>query len=322
MKNLLTLFLLISAFQISFGQKYEYDDDNWLGEMGYPTERLTHIYPNKIYTKEDVSKAKAKFSLIKNSTLNDEWEGFYRRWEDLSQIGLIWQKESGFVQYYIYTCAIELRGVWFGNTITTSDKVKLNYEKPLHYFYPKKKVINQENLIKVKIGEKLFLVPENRLREFCEYVAGLRQYFESEIQGSYWWKVSNTQEESNELPTLPQKYSHFLVQPVKGQIIKVGKRTIQRSKNWEGKIEVDGIRYSITLNVGSRDKVRENVEFYIPEINETAIIEKVFSNSSIASILREVDETNNDKCLNTDNKKIECPKISVGMLVKTRIISP
>ncbi len=44
MKNLLTLISLISAFQFSFGQKHQYDEDNWLGTMGYSPEMgLLHI---------------------------------------------------------------------------------------------------------------------------------------------------------------------------------------------------------------------------------------------------------------------------------------
>jgi hypothetical protein len=321
MKILFASLLLILAFQISFGQDYQIDEDNWLGEMGYYQEFLRHIYPNKFYTKEDVVKAKEKFSLIKSSNSDDEWEGYYQRHGELNQYGLIWNSASGFIRYNIYTCAIELRGIWFGNIVNTSDAVTLNYEKPIHYFYPKKKVFNQENLIKVKIGEKHFLVPKSDLKDFFEYAAGRTSGQNSyEISSSYWWKFSDREKESSGLPILSEKYRNLVVLPVDAKITKIGKPTIYRTKNYEGKTEEVGFDHFITIDAGRSQNVKKGMELYIPELDETATVEKVFSTSSVASVFREFDDNKKEVCKGANFQEHPCSQISIGMSAKS--ISP
>lgn len=318
MKILLASILIILAFQISFGQDFQ-EDENWLGEMGYPMPYLRHIFDYKVYSKEDIIKAKRKLSLIQKTDSNDEWEGYYQKWGELSQIGLIWQKESGFVQYEVYTCAIELRGLGYGEIAQNAESVILNYEKPIIYIYSKKNTSpTQINLVKVKIGEKHFLVPENRLKEFCEYVVGLRKYYENDIQSGYWWKVVELEKDSKELPVLPEKYKHILKHPIEGKIIGVGKRVEQKYKNDNGIVQSNGVNYFVKLNIGKKENVKKDMEFYVPELKDTIMIEKVYSTSSTAILFREFDDNKKEICKDENYKEIPCSQISVGMSVTTK----
>jgi hypothetical protein len=306
--------LLILSFQVSFGQDFQ-EDENWLGEQGYPQAFLSHNF--KTYSKDDVIKAKQKLLLIKQSSTNDEWEGYYQQYGELSQIGLIWNNQSVFIDYYIYTCSIELRGLGFGNVSASADSILLNYEKPR---YSTKKMLNraERTLVKVKIGERHYLVPEDRLKEFCEYSVGrLFGQKEYEMSVRYWWKVSNDKNKSESLPILPDKYSKFVVKPVEAKIIKVGKVTVENRKTNEDKIESGDIYHFITIDAGKNQNVKKGMNLYIPELDETAIIEKVFLKSSVAIIYRDFHETRTERCWDENHKIKTCPKISVRMYAKT-----
>ncbi len=310
MRFTILICLLILSFQVSFGQDFQ-EGENWLGEQGYPQPFLSHNF--KTYSKEDVIKAKQKLLLIKQSPTNDEWEGYYQQYGELSQIGLIWNTQAGFIDYYIYTCSIELRGLGFGNVTNSADLLTLNYEKRKN---EKAKVV--QTLVKVKIGERHFLIAENDVKDFCEYVVGRKfdaELYENSVR--YWWKVSDENKNSEGLPILPDKYSKFVVKPVEAKIIKVGKVTVENRETNEDKIESGDIYRFITIDAGKNQNVKKGMNLYIPELDETAIVEKVFLKSSVAIIYRDFYETRTERCWDENHKIKTCPKINVGMYAKT-----
>lgn len=311
MKIIFASFLLILGFQISFGQDFQ-EDENWLGEQGYPQSFLYHNF--KTYSKADVIKAKQKLSLIKQSPTADEWEGYYQQYGELSQIGLIWNSNAGFIHYYIYTCSIELRGLGFGNVTNSADLLTLNYEKRKN---EKAKVA--QTLVKVKIGERHYLVPEDKLKDFCQLAVG-RLFGEKEYNASinYWWKVSNENKNWEGLPILPDNYSKFVVKPVEAKIIKVGKATIENRKTDEDKIESGDVYHFITVDAGKNQNLKNGMNLYIPELDETAIVEKVFLKSSVAIIYRDFYKTRTERCWDENHKIKPCPKINAGMYAKTK----
>jgi hypothetical protein len=154
MKKIVLFIFIISSLQFSYGQDIE-EYENWLGKEGYPYPELRHDYKN--YSKEDVAKAKQRLSLIGESEAIDEFEGYYQQYGELSQIGLIWNSKAGFIDYYIYTCSIELRGLGFGDVQNSADLLSLNYEKPRYKSSQKKENARLiQTLVKVKIGNRRF----------------------------------------------------------------------------------------------------------------------------------------------------------------------
>jgi hypothetical protein len=318
MKSLFATFLLFFSFQFIFSQEFV-EDENWIGDIeGYQSPFLRHYFNS--YTKEDVIKAKQKLLLIRQAKVNDEWEGHYQQYGELSQKGLIWNSNLGFIDYYIYTCAIELRGLGFGNVSNLADSVLLNYEKPIYFSTTQKaKAKTQKTLIKVKIGERHFLVPESKLKDFCEYVVGRKAgQNEYDISVGYWWKVEDATKKAIGLPILPKKYAKFVVTPVDAKIIKIGKKTIQRSKNYEGKLENDGYNHFMTLNAGRNQNVRKDMKLYVPELNEIAYIEQVYDTTSIAVIFRRFSDDNKEECSDEYYKIHPCYEIKLGMSAKTQ----
>jgi hypothetical protein len=122
---------------------------------------------------------------------------------------------------------------------------------------------------------------------------------------------------SEGLPILPNKYSKFVVKPVEAKVIKVGKVTVENREIDENKIESGDIHHFITIDAGKNQNVKKGMNLYISELDETAIIEKVFLRSSVAIIYRDFYETRTERCWDEKHEIKTCPKINVGMNAKT-----
>lgn len=310
MKIILTLILLIFACQISFGQEELAEGEYW-NAIGLEKQP---IWEYKYFTKEDVITANKQLILLKKAALKNEWEGQYYSETGLGESVIFWNENIGFVKYNFYHT---LKILYYGQIQHKEDSIILSHE-----ISPKsldKKVKWKETFVKVKLGKQHLLVPQSIIKDFCEFIVGRLPMLEVEnIRFRYFYKASESENDSSGLAILPETYKHFLVYPIKGKIKEIGKRKIQRSKNWEGKIETDGVKYFVTLNVGKKDMVKKDTEFYIPELKEFATVEKVFQNTSTASIFRKFDEKNEEICEDMDYESTPFYRISVGMSAKTQ----
>ncbi len=304
--------LLVLAFQTSFSQEFE-ETENWIGEIeGYSHPYLFQRFVN--FTKDDVLKAKEKLNLIKSVSSQDEWEGVFGNYGELSEIRLIWNSDVGFINYYIYTCAIELRSLNYGKAINSTDFVSFVSEKPT----PKKEIIPTDvKFIKVKVGERHFFVPENELADFCEYAVGLSLDAYSS-QSNYWWKLSDSQKRIFGLPILPEKYKSFLRYPIKAQIIKIGKKEVIQSKNSEGKLEPSAVNYFFTINAGKNQSVKKGMRFYVPAMQEWAEVSSVSLTNSRVYIQRFIGYGEKEVCMDDNSEEHSCEILSVGMIAQTQ----
>jgi hypothetical protein len=305
------LLILILAFQVCFGQELK-EGEYWESVYGGKFD----IWEYQYFSKDDVIKANKLFNTLKTITPQNEWEGQYYSETSLGESVMLWNENLGFVKYYFYHT---LKVLYYGELQNKEDSIILSHETSPKFLNKKAKW--SEIFVKVKLGEKHFLVPQTIIKGFCEFVAGrmpIHKQHQENIAYRFWEKIADSEKESVTLPTLPEKYKHFLVHPIKGKIKELGKRKIQRSKNWEGKIETDGVKYFVTLNVGKKDGVKKDIEFYIPKLKEFATVEKVFQKTVIATIFRRFDENNKEICEDMDHETNPCVQISVGLLAKTQ----
>ncbi len=195
----------------------------------------------------------------------------------------------------------------------------LNYQKqfPLFYISNKKKQIKTQNtFVKVKVGEMHFLVAENSIKKFCEYIAGRFQYYDDDIE--YWSKVEGRKKHANALVVLPEKYRHLAASFVNAKITAIGKTRIKLSKDEQDNIETGEFYHFITINAGKDQNLKKGMNLYIPELDEVATVEIVQPKSSIVKVSREFYGTKDERCWNDNNNQIQCPEIRVGMLVITK----
>ena len=242
---ILIILLFIAFFQICFGQEVDFEG-NWFREIrGY--DDYLSSYDFKFYTKEDVVKAKGRFNLIKQTPFENEWEGIYSHGAMTRMAQLHWSSAGGFAYFDVYHT---LRRLDFGNAIDQADSVNLMSEKSAS----SRKSMFSTNLIKVKFGDRHFLIPENRLADFAERTVGL-----STVLEDYEYYLEKLDEAENKvfgLPILPKKYEKFLRFPIDTKIIAIGKREIYQVKFDDGRLNYEEIYRFVIFGAGKNKNIK------------------------------------------------------------------
>lgn len=311
-KVFLVLIVSIVSFQISFGQEIDFEG-NWFREIkGYDDNNTRYEF--KFYTKDDVVKAKRRFNLIKQFPFKDEWEGIYSSGTELGTAELRWSSAGGFVNYYFYHT---LRSLDFGSAFDKTDSVELVSEKSPN---SKRKSLFSTNLIKVKFGNRHFLVPENRLQDFTDRAVGLNTSLSD--FGYYLQKLDESENKVFGLPVLPEKYRRFLRFPIDTKITRIGNRQIHQDKFGDGTVNYEEMYRFVTLGAGKNKKIRIGMNFFVEDLSEWIEITKVLSNSSVGKIRRGFNEKKQEECFDEERGQgqiIPCKAIKVGMKGKTKV---
>ena len=298
MKTLLTLLIILFVFQVAFSQEFaegEYWDSYIYGK--------TWIGENKNFTKEDVIKGGSILSNIKHSTFDDEWDGIYLSNHDgLGEEVLSLNQENGFVEYYFYHT---LKRLDFGYIKKNLDSLILTSEKS---GFEKNKSKTWE-LVKVKYGDRHYLITENNLKLFLEDIVGVFPANAPPYHYSIWLKKDDEEKKIFGVPQIPEKYKYLFRSPLETKITKVGKKIY----------EDNDIYYFITLGAGINKKIKVGMNLYAADLGEWVEITKVSQNISIGKIRRsffdEIEECRDNR--NGDGDQIPCKEIKRGIVVKT-----
>lgn len=326
LKILSCLLILLGSLQIGFGQEFN-ENENWIGaiEGGVPPFLIHNL--NK-YSKEDVVRAKEKLNLIKQSPTGDEWEGSYSLPGDLRDTKLFWNSKFGFVNYYVYTCAIELRALNYGRAVNNPDSVILMTEKNRPPFYRADKS-GQSKLIKVKWGDLRYLVEEDALETFCELAAGYYGAAKNEttevdgesfasqttIENSFWVKNEDLRNKKTfGLPILPKPYEKFIKQPIETEIISIGK--YEKDPPTDRPIATYSRRY-VNIGAGKNSGIKIDMEFYVPALGERIRIVKVLNNTAVGVLERWIDSETRQESCSGETEDAPCRLPKAGMKIKT-----
>jgi hypothetical protein len=298
--------VLLFTFQNSLSQKIDVSG-NWYKEIKGIDDVYTR-YDFKKYTISDVAEAKKRFQLITRSLANDEWEGVYTGSMELGSDELHWNT-NGFVFFAVYHT---LSALDFGDSKINPDSVELISRKSSF-----KRI--SDNLIKVRIGKKHYLVPENRLQDFAERAVGLSTDISDFTY--YWSKLNEVDIEDVGSPVLPPKYKNYLRFPINTTITQVGKRQIHQNKFDDGTINYEEIYRFVILGAGNNKGIKRGMNFFVEDLGEWIEITKVLSSSSLGKIRRSFYEKE-ETCLDDvggSGQTIPCKEIKTGMKAKTKI---
>ncbi len=321
MKIVKTFLIILSVSGFCFGQVVE--DENWIKEIAgeYCSGYRYLTYQYKTFSKENVAKAKEKLKLIKQSVPKNEWEGIYtNRGVAIGDDGLVWNSRGGFLSFYCYH---ELTSLDYGSIKESPDSVELVSEKSVISTANKKQIAKTENkLVKVKFGERHFLVPENLLKYFTAKAAGLSTNMDESYSNYYLDKVEDIEKAIFGLPILPAEYKHFLRYPIKAKIISAGSKKIIPNEQSTKEFNFDDIHYPVTLNAGKNKNIKIKMNFFVEDLGEWIEITKVFQTKSIGFIRRDFDENGWEQCRDSEGgsgQLIPCKEIKVGMMSKTKV---
>lgn len=317
--------ILFASFQNSFGQNSEEPQflDNWLRAYNiyYTGDGIYHRFDQ--YSKEDIKKIREKLELFKASKGADEWEGRYSPggYDPTGISYLQLNFNVGFVDLYVDTCNPELRSVNYGKIKNSADIIQTVPE----FVENSPRKSSPVRYVKVKWGESHYLVEESALLAFAEKAVGL--YVEPEDASdkdfqkwSNYWTDADLEKSSVGLPVFPNAYKKFQRLPIEGRIISVGKRTIEKEKDF-GDIfyNADAAYYAITINAGKDKGVKNSMIFETPGADTPILITQVNQNTAIGLIHRDIDEKKRDACFDENMKKTACPKIKVASKTKTAV---
>jgi hypothetical protein len=314
-KILIAFLIFLSIVGFGFGQEIV-EDENWLKGLGTEADYLTSLIYLTNFNKEDLTKGKQRLKTVRQFTPKNEWEGIYYRNTGPGNSKLIWNSEGGFFDFYFYHY---LKHFDYGIVNDSTSFVVLVSEKPL-ISTSRKKQAARTKLIKVKFGETHFLVPENRLKDFCERAVGLG----TDLSDFYYYltKEEDIEKKVFGLPVLPSGYRHFLHYPLEAQIISVGRKKIIPNAQSAERFNFDDVHYSVTLNVGKNKNVKTRMNFFVEDLGEWIEITKVFQTKSIGFIRRDFDENKKEQCRDGEGgggQLIHCKEIKIGMKSKTKV---
>lgn len=309
---------LVLLSKLSLGQDIV-EDENWL--KGFRTE-ADHLEPLlywdiKRFTLEDVARGKVRLKSVRQFEPRDEWEGVYYANTGIGDDRFIWNTQGGFFSFYFYHT---LKSLDFGKATPSSGFIELEYEK-LPFALARRKPGYKTRLIKVRIDGTHFLVPESRLRDFCERAVGLNTDLD-EIY--YYWMKDDERvvaERLEGIPVLPVEYRKFLRYPEKVKIVSIGKRKIIPNEQSTKEYNFDDIHYTVTINAGADKKLRTGMNFFVNDLGEWIQLTRVSKRTSVGFIRRDFDENGREECRDAEGgngQSIPCKIIRIGMTAKTQ----
>jgi hypothetical protein len=317
------LLIVLAFLPNAFGQNSTEPNrvENWLRQYKIYPEEFIYLR-NDNYSEGDAVKFREKLDALSKSNSTDEWEGLY--FDDIGEVGFTqfrWNAEIGFVKFYFYTCYPELRSLSYGKIASTPDSVELIPEFGNNS--PRKD--SKIRYIKVKWGERRYLVEESSLAAFAEKAAGIyvepNEGLEENHQNWYNYLVSADREKPlTGLPTFPAKHKKFQRFLIETKIISVNKRTIEKDKEiGNANYPDEAAFYEVIIGAGKDKGVKEGMKFNIPEIEDELFITRVNEKTAIGFIYRRINDKKVDFCTDDNANEIRCPQIKPSLKTKTPV---
>lgn len=336
-KTCLAILFCALALTVCYGQNEpEYvEGENWVTQYGlYPAVPYV-LFRYDRYSREDTVRFREKLDALKTAKFTDEWEGNYvRDNEDLGYSSLRFQKDAGFINFYFYSCSIELRHIDYGKISSTPDFIELTSEGAENS--PRK--IKTVRFVKVKWDKWRYLVEESSLQSFAEKAVGI--YVEPDDETAennsrwtnYWVKDESRPESETEeykektftgLPEFPAAYKKFQRQPIETKIVAVGKATLEKDKEFGDstytKYFADSLIYPVTIGAGENKGVKPGMRFELAETGDEIYITEVKQNTAFGFIPRSTDENQKEVCRDKEYNDVLCPKIKPDFKATTPI---
>ena len=262
-------------------------ESNWFKETGRGDNPYSG-WAFRHYDESDVLRAKQKYSHLKQEPGSDEWEGEYFQPTMLGYRELLWRR-NGFVRSYHYHTLV---GLDYGTVATTPESISFRTEKPKG----SNPVYNFE-LVKVKIGNSHFLVPEDHLRDFAERAAGITYEKDEDEDEDYWIKTSDEKLKVFGMPIFPSRYANLIRQPITATIERFGKPEKEYNRHETGEVYSISHTYPVYLNAGRNKGIRAGMWFYVDELDEWVVVKRAGHRSSTAELIRwEVDIGKGEQC--------------------------
>lgn len=325
--SIAVFFLLIIFNSYAASQIISEEDKRWmLWENGVGKSRwfMYHL------EKDDVLKLKEKWEEIGNSieSSTNEFSGTYYQPGYMSGYFLRWSPENGyvFVNYFDieHPCFFS-----FEKVLVNGSEIKFIPEYRVDESRCPSNSTAPETWLPADGGK--FLIPQNQVKEFADFYAGLREYngFLRKIDGDNPFAVKWQKDfKPNKDFILPQDYEKFIKTPINAEIISVGKTSKGKLKDffYDENVSVTPVQ----INVGRNNGVEKGMEFILlnsdDERHQTLLITSVSGNKSKGKVIRMLSENGKEEFSEYDYEKKDYifklfTPIEIGLKVTTSPIS-
>lgn len=218
------------------------------------------------FTNDEAANAIARWKLI-GEVSSQEWAGDYFSGNETHGTYVRWTPEGGFIIADVDKCQALVMAITYGRVNATPKIIQFIPEfsknSKTHGHSSRQREVVVLNFIPVKWRESLFLIPENEIRDFADYVAGLGQFNalngteallpESHFYSKYAGKIAVPRE----TPLLPDSYQRFVKKPITGKITAVLSRKVQRNYSYE--FTSDFLSFANQYDLASLTLVRVNI---------------------------------------------------------------
>ena len=159
-------FILLSVVSVTMtASSQDIDEEsNWFKEIRGQDDYYSRFDFTR-YTKADVRRAIQRYHAIVSSNDKNDWHGKYTRNVESGQTEFHWSS-SGYVSFHVYHT---LAALDFGSVRENADTVQMFSETDAS---AKKRPIVENTYVKVRYGDRRFLVPEKRLQAFLDRAVG------------------------------------------------------------------------------------------------------------------------------------------------------
>jgi hypothetical protein len=284
------------------------------------------------YTKAEEATFKERWQAIEKEVetfQGNEWAGTYSIGDisDVHMTVLRWSPNIGFAYASINACIPNVDHLSYGKVKTSPNLIQIFPENTStgsakrtghgHHARP----YLPHRYLPVKWGAQHYLIPENKITMFYDYVSGLGAYQPDShtFREGFLLKYEDRGKSAEGLPVLPPGYERFAKKPIDAEIIAVGASYVKQVSDrenpwWNEQINV------VTLNVGRIDGVKRGISLYVlgSSSSEVVKVRRVNKHTSKGVVVRSVRKKPGVKVNEWDDGIDEPePIISVGWKLST-----
>jgi hypothetical protein len=223
---------------------------------------------------EDIKSAQSVWTSIGSNNGTNDWTGDYFVGGDTHGSYLRWMPQ-GYVLFHVDKCQAKVMGLSYGKVIYRDDLVQLLPEKAsTEGAKHGHRVESPLRFLPVTWRNGRYLVAEDEIAEFGDYVAGLGKYnsngfpwleyaqFFYKPRDSHAGPTENhaTIRQSSrpifEVPLVPSGYEKFIKKPIDGNIVARAKGYVRKNAENEW---WDDVIIPVSINVGSANGLKEKM---------------------------------------------------------------
>jgi hypothetical protein len=287
---------------------------------------------------EDIKSAQSLWSGIGNQNELDIWSGDYFTGGGTHGSYLRWTP-GGYVLFHVDKCQAKVMGFSYGKVVATKDVVQLTPEKTVDDSAKHHHIRDAGlRLLPVTWRDTRYLVPEDQISDFGDYVAGLGEYNSRDFMlaeyAQFFSKPAVSVPESTEspdatntitdkftAPVVPLGYERFIKRPIDGRIISLGKSYVRKSEENEW---WDELIIPVVVGAGSTQGLKTKMVLRVISVGESTVgdeyveITAVSRSSAKGFVARPVRKKPCVKFAPTDDcKNPDYSSIKVGTQVTT-----